>query len=273
MNTELPPLPDIVAKVDAKLSNPGTSLVDVARVIETEPVLTGRILKLANSVHYGGGRIECKSLTLAIGRLGLKTVRKAVFSVAVSRLFRDATIIDQWQFWRHSLSVGYLARCFCKRKAGTPQDQEAAYLAGLMHEIGVMVFGFLIPDEYTDFLRTIDREGATLEYQEYDTFGIDHAELGAKFLEQAWQISSQVTSAVRKHHDIFHGVGRKPKIEHHVFLANCFCNEQEITNGIQVITESMDEKMYTSMGFYEDEKADFMIELEANIEQAELLLR
>jgi len=85
LNNDLPPMPDIVQQIDIKIKNPETSLVDVAKMIETEPVLTGRILKLANSVKYSGGRSACKSLAMAVGRLGLKTVRELVYSFALSQ--------------------------------------------------------------------------------------------------------------------------------------------------------------------------------------------
>lgn len=59
-------MPDIVQRIEYKIQNPKTSLIAVAKLIETEPVLTGRILKLANSVMYSGGRAESKSLSIAI---------------------------------------------------------------------------------------------------------------------------------------------------------------------------------------------------------------
>ena len=77
------------------------------------------------------------------------------------------------------------------------EDIEFAYLCGLMHDTGILVFDHLIPDEYSEFLGTIKSSDITLAENEAETFGITHAELGALFIEKWWPVSPGLVEAIR----------------------------------------------------------------------------
>ncbi len=272
LDSNLPPLPDIVQRIEYKIQNPKTSLVAVAKLIETEPVLTGRILKLANSVMYSGGRTECKSLSMAIGRLGLETVRELVYSFALSQFDSGSLMIDTNKFWRHSLSVAILSKILSKKAKLKTFDQDVAYLAGLMHDIGIIVFSYLMTDEYDEFLRGLSEENASLDFLEQMKFEIDHAELGAVFLENSWQISGIISSALRKHHTEFYPSSKLPRIESIVFVANCLANNHGNTVGIDVFIENWDDKFLTGLGIKTDDKEKILEELDRTIIEIESML-
>jgi len=266
------PLPDIVQRIEYKIQNPTTSLVAVAKLIETEPVLTGRILKLANSVMYGGGRAESKSLSMAIGRLGLETVRELVYSFALSQFNSSSMMIDTNEFWRHGLAVAILSKLLSKKVGHKTFDQDTAYLAGLMHDVGIIVFSFLMTDEYDTFLETVSDDDAPLDYLEQNKFVIDHAELGAEFLEKTWQISGVISASVRKHHGDFFASPKKPRVESIVQVANRLCNDHGISNGINVSTDIWEDKYLTGIGIRADLKDKIMEDLDRAIVNIETML-
>lgn len=181
-------------------------------------------------------------------------------------------MIDTNELWRHGLSVAILSKVLSKKAGLKLFDQDVAYLAGLMHDVGIIVFSYLMTDEYDAFLEGVSEENATLDYLEQSKFSIDHVELGAVFLESAWQISGVISAAVRKHHDEFFPSPKKPRIESIVHIANCLCNEHGLTNGIEVLNDSYDEKLLSGIGINPDSKVNILEELDRAIENIETML-
>lgn len=91
-----------------------------------------------------------------------------------------------------------------------------------MHDIGIMVFCYLIPDEYIEFLRSVQDEEVPLEVREYKKFGIDHPELGAVFIKKWWQVDDHILQAVRYHHFPFVGLESDKRCEQMVHIATAF---------------------------------------------------
>ena len=106
--------------------------------------------------------------------------------------------MDQRQFWRHSLAVAILSKIVGKKLLKVKKDQENAYLAGLMHDMGMLVFCFLVPEEYAEFLKTVPALDGTLPQMELAKFGIDHHELGGLFISKYWHLDPAIVQAVKE---------------------------------------------------------------------------
>lgn len=188
-------MPDILIRLEAKIDDPGGELDDIAQLIETEPVLAGRLLALSNSVflELAGKNPFLKGAVL---RLGLKLVLDLAYTLELPRIFAGVGTFKQDKFWKHCLAVGVLSRHIAGRWDPERRIGEQAYLAGLMHDIGILVFYFLIPKEYRNFLRGIEDKESPLETLEREQFGICHAELGAGFIKKWWPLDAEVVEAV-----------------------------------------------------------------------------
>ena len=229
---DLPPLPDILMNLDKKINDPDCDIVEVSGIIESEPVLSGRLIKLANSVLFGGGREKTEDLNDAVMRLGVKMVLDMAYTVKLPGLFNKAKGFNQIHFWTHSLGVAYLTRSLAHMVKISYEEIEFAYLCSLMHDIGIVVFDHLIPDEYTEFLKQIKSSDLTLAENEEGTFGITHAELGARFIEKWWPVSPGLVDAIRVHHDSPGDDGNVKHIAHLLATANLLANQNEFSNGI-----------------------------------------
>lgn len=117
-------------------------------------MLTSRIIKVANSSRYGGGRAVSNSTT-AMVRLGFTEIQNIIYSYALLKTFKSAQLINKKKFWLHSLAVGFCAQTLSILLGATDEEQDQAYMSGLMHDVGIMVFGYLIPDAYRGFLKRI----------------------------------------------------------------------------------------------------------------------
>ena len=229
---DLPPLPDILINLENRVNDPDCDVLEISGIIETEPVLSGRLIQLSNSVLFGGGREKTEDLNDAVMRLGVKMVLDMAYSLKLPGLFHKPKGFNQLDFWTHSLGVAYLTRSLAYIVDISEEEIEFAYLCGLMHDVGILVFDHLISEEYTEFLKKIKSSDLTLAENETQTFGISHAELGARFIERWWPVSPGLVQAIRIHHDSPGDDGNVKHIAHLLATANLLANQNEFSNGI-----------------------------------------
>ena len=136
---DLPVLPQVPQRVMAMVYDPMTSMRDVARVINDDPVIAVKILKLANSAYYGG-RQSITSLDVACARLGMKMIVKMVHAVGSRNMYRTRSkeLRDTMQrLWKHSVVAAYCAGEIASIMPILSSDE--VFLAGLVHDIGRVV--------------------------------------------------------------------------------------------------------------------------------------
>ncbi len=269
---DLPPLPDIVFKLQKMIRDPRTNAKTIAGLIEMDPVLAGRILKLSNSVYYSRATTPVTSLPVAITKIGFNMLIKLVYSLKVTKAFSDSTLIDNDAFWRHCLAAAIFTQSLSRRIRAHVEEQDIAYLAGLMHDIGIIVFGYLIPEEYGSFIEGIADEEKPLEVMEKETFGIDHAELGAMFVETWWDVDQRISISIRQHHFPFLGEGGERQCEQMVHIANGVCNNVGITNGIECYHEVFKEGAWEELGLSLEDVDEILNEVNDALDQARELM-
>ncbi len=250
MNTkgDLPPFPDIVVNLQKQLKNPYVGINDIAEIIKLDMALSGRILKIASSAYYTTGVEDVKTLPVAINKIGMDKIKQLVLSLELTKLFTNSKVLDHFSFWRHCLAVAIVTQKLSTYTEVSEQVRDMAYLSGLMHDVGIMVFAYLIPDEYSEFLQTIGEEEETLEKQEAKRFGIDHQELGALFIKKWWEVDPEIILAVEFHHFPFKGTENEKRSIQLVNVANGICNSQGLTNGINCHSEVFKEGAWEQLG-------------------------
>jgi len=233
----IPPLPDILVRLESKIEDPKSNISDIAILIETEPILSGRMIQLSNSVFFSRGGDKVENLSQAIIRLGLKMILDLAYTLEVPKLFMKGKGINQNKFWQHSLAVAILSRILNQRLKGLQIEQDMCYLSGLMHDIGIMVFNYLIPEEYSEFLKHIRGAEKPLHELETEKFGISHPELGSLFIQKWWPVPEEVVTSVGKHFLTMSNQGKKYPILLVVIIANAIANTYDMGNGISDIEE------------------------------------
>lgn len=265
---DLPPLPEILRRLEEKIDDPDSCIEDISELIQTEPVLRGRLMKLANSVFFGGGRDQADDLNSAVGRLGLKMVLDLAYTLELPNLFVNTKGFNQIRFWHHALVVAVCSRSISRLLEKTVEEQTHAYTAGLMHDIGIMVFAYLIPDQYADFLSKGKSVNKLLEVQEQDEFGISHPELGAIFIGKWWPVDPSVVASVKYHHlSLDQEEEATP-----VIVANRIANSQGILNGTNIFIEPEEEDIGEQIGLSPEETSDVIDEAQEALNLAQDLL-
>ena len=197
----IPPLPDILTSLERKINDPESDINDISALIETDPVLSGKLVKLANSVFFSGGGERSKDMSEAVLRLGIKMVLELIYTIELPNIFKKPKGFDSLVFWRHSLAVAFLSKSIALHASSrlSKEEVEVSYLAGLMHDLGILIFDFLIPAEYEEFLKETASSRGDLCSLEKKRFGISHPELGAEFIRRWWPVSAEVVDAVKCH--------------------------------------------------------------------------
>ena len=171
----------------------------ISEVIRRDPSLTSRLLRLVNSVYYGLST-PVNNIEEAVFYLGVRQVRQLTMVTPIIEDFQRLTrqCAFPWrEFWQHCIGTAILTREIIN-SVEAPLD-ESDYVAGLVHDVGKIAMAWSFPEHFTE----IHRQASTGVYDlleiENHVLGIDHPELGAKYLERN-RLPEVLITAARCHH-------------------------------------------------------------------------
>ncbi len=270
----MPSLPTTVSKVLEVCNNPKTSPVDLDRVIQLDPVLLGRVLKLINSAYYSLGT-QVTSLVRAIIMLGVNTVKNLALSSAVlDRVSskKDFRALNMEGFWRHSLCVGVTAKLIAKRRGIDPKGIEEYFTAGLLHDIGKIPLNTALAEEYVLTMSLADRERISLVASERRSLGLDHCEAGGVVAEN-WKLSGAIADAVRWHHDLDAYSGEYGDVLRTVAVADFFANREGIGFSGNRYPDKVSPETFDLLAMEKSMLEELEEPVNAEIEKAKVLLK
>lgn len=215
----LPGLPSVFVDLEQAMRNPEVPLAELALIIERDPGLTIRILKTVNSAFFGLKR-QLVTVVDALAVLGLEAVQ----ALAIGHGTFEQEPVHQaleptvQRLWDHSQRVASLARRIAREAGLEHSDIDAAFFAGLMHDIGILVCLSEIPETYLRLLKATQRHGVAMYLAERSVLGVDHAQIGG-YLLGLWGIGDHVVEAVVTHH-IAPAEARPRSIADCVYLAD-----------------------------------------------------
>src|SRR4051812_27317387 len=132
-------LPEVTARIIATVEDPKSTASQLHKIVSHDPALVTRILKVVNSAFYGlPGQIG--SIERAIVLLGLNGVKNIAVAASLGQMFRGARLCERFtpkDLWKHCIAVGVAARDLAKQMKLNSSDE--AFLAGMIHDIGVLI--------------------------------------------------------------------------------------------------------------------------------------
>ena len=275
-NANLPPLPEILFGLQKIMDDPDCEVEDVYRLIKTDAILSGRLITLANSALFGTGRDETRNLQDAVVRLGMKQVMDLVYALELPKTFKKNKAFDQIEFWKHSMAVAFITRSLAKKLLSDLDDLESAFLAGLMHDVGILVLDNVIPQEYFNFLTLKDLSSSdkSLQVLEEEEFGIAHPEVGAEFMTKWWSLPPKVASAALTHHGSGPVKGEPLTLNQIVSTANRIADMNEFAHPVTTAYEDSLEEGYLEVLEISQEELDVVVDTTViGLMAAETLLR
>lgn len=197
-------LPEVTLRIIELVEDPSSTAQDLHEVISNDPALCSRILKVVNSSFYGlPGQIA--SINRAIVMLGLNAVKNIAIAASLAKLFRGGELTPFFsakELWDHSNSVAIACKLLSDRLGMGLGDE--AYLAGLIHDIGIMVE---MQYDRSNLIDALDRCNAdvtgrpsvSLLETEEEIFGANHQDFG-KGLCDKWKFPTPFMAAAGYHH-------------------------------------------------------------------------
>ncbi len=226
--SNLPTLPSTVSAILYELSNPDSSAVDLAKLIASDQSLAGNVLKVVNSAYYSFRR-KVSALTEAIVILGYKEIRKIILSVTAYKFISNISKnLDRKKLWDHALACAITANTLTRK---TRILEEGCFEAGLLHDIGKVIFDYLDAGLFSDVVDETLNRGVTLYEVEPKYFGTTHAEVGS-LLAREWNLPDKIVKAIQYHHSPEKVEDEHKRLVNIVALANYLTYEFSLGDGI-----------------------------------------
>lgn len=201
---QLPALPGIAAQLISLKNNPYSSGAELVAIVQQDPAITAQLIRYANSPLYGMSD-NVTSLERAVNQvLGFDFVVDLVFGLSIGRSLRmersGALGLDA--FWYHSLSCATLTHSLIQRiDFGRRPQPSVGYLAGLLHNIGLLLLGDQFPESYQPLNRAVTQSpDKGLEQLEHEHIGVAHTEIGRRLMV-AWGMPEELVTSVAQHHN------------------------------------------------------------------------
>ncbi|MBI5589971.1 MAG: HDOD domain-containing protein [Deltaproteobacteria bacterium] len=228
----IPTLPHILLQLIKSCNADSGSLKDISRIIEKDPALTSRILRLVNSAYYSKNN-RISSVDGAVGFLGTNAIKNIAICSSVHEVFQNVksrTGFNLKHFWWHSLRCAILAKSIAEKQKY--HDPDEAFLSGMLHDLGKIILWVNFPDQYADLLEK-GKGRPDLILAEETQLGANHAEIGA-WLLNLWNFPQEIVNAVLSHHDSPNSMQKAPPLAQFIYVANGLSKNsgQKITGGL-----------------------------------------
>jgi HD-like signal output (HDOD) protein len=262
----LPVLPQVVSTVFRVVGDPHSTARDLEKLIEQDPGLTAKVLRVVNSPAYGVSQINSVGRALAV--LGVNRVRNLLVSVAFQNMISDrskSTKFNKVEYWRHSLAVAVAARGLAR--VSMAYRAEELFLIGLFHDIGLIVMDKFCPEILDLVIRYAEVHNIPLDEAETKIGAFSHAQLGS-ILAAKWGFGESVKVTVAGHHDPS-SLSTPNNGTAIVYVANRLAHESGFTNQMPKVSIQVDEAMLKAIDVTTDQLEVVRSEMTQEVEKAQ----
>jgi HD-like signal output (HDOD) protein len=270
----LPTLPEVALKVQQLIFSDEGCAVKLSRIIEQDPALTARILRVANSGFYGStGRVS--SVPMAITRLGFNEIGQIIIATSVIKILsRNSHVLNYRQFWKHALTAAHMAY-ITSRFSGTPfspEERQTLYLAGLLHDVGILIYDQFFHDEFEEIMDyAAANEVSYLEAERAVAPKETHAALGAALLEM-WKLTPATINGVRFHHAPEKASNKQKSIPFAIYLSEYILCNSGLDSFEGHILRTQEGCILKELNIEAESLPEYLLEAQAEVEKSDLIL-
>jgi HD-like signal output (HDOD) protein len=230
---------------------------EVVRLVSYDKTIAAQCIRIASSPLFGLSRAP-ETIRSAVISMGITRLKDVVLTFSLGQILpAEKFVIDPGVFWRHSLGCALVCRKFCEITGSV--SPEKAYLAGLLHDLGIIVNCMVFPQETARAIEKGKQEQIPLHEAERATMGFSHCETG-RVLGEAWHLPDDMREVIACHHDLDMSKQAAPLVAV-VHLSDLLCRMRGMGHG-----------------YYESRRVDFMdspawtivSEADSNIEKMDL---
>jgi putative nucleotidyltransferase with HDIG domain len=265
---KMPAFPKSVQRVVQLAANIEAPAKEIVQVIECDPVLTVKILKVINSAFYGLSH-KINSVQRAVVHIGLNTVKNLALSVAAMGMLKTSNKagFNPTAFLLHALTTAAISRKLAERVGLSQSACGDCFVAGLLHDFGKVVFAEFMPEGFRLALAKSREEEIPLHLAEHEFLGIDHAEAGT-LLAERWGLSELLIEAIRHHHgEPVNAFGEC------LFAANQISKRLRYGNGGNPVVEAFPDAIVSRFGLSLEPLIGDLGDLDPIAREAELFIK
>lgn len=194
----LPSPPSVALRLLETIKRERFSYREVAEVIQYDPALTAKVLRVVNSAYYALHE-RVGGIERALVILGVNTVKNIAFSITLVEALRtDSTdIFDIDYFWKRSIIAAIGTELFAEYLGITADD---LYVSALLQDLGILILHTNFPEAYSRLIEEKNREESPIQVLEMRRFGFTHQELCSAVLKK-WKLPENIYQPIGYHHD------------------------------------------------------------------------
>jgi putative nucleotidyltransferase with HDIG domain len=266
---KMPAFPSSVQKVVQLASDINSPAKEIVRIIECDPVMTVKILKVINSSFYGLSN-KITSVQRAVVHIGLNTIKNLALSIAAIGMLKpkNKAGFNTNDFLLHSLTTASICKMLAEKQSLSKSDCSDYFVAGLLHDFGKIVFAQYLPVEFKLALEKSNELQLSLHLSEQEFIGISHAEAG-RLLAEKWQLSEQLITAITYHHDASHD----NQMSQSIFAANQISKLLKFGDAGNPVIETFPDSITNRFGLQLDELAESLGDLTQVVSEASAFIR
>ncbi|HYU15457.1 MAG TPA: HDOD domain-containing protein, partial [Candidatus Acidoferrum sp.] len=193
---KLPSIPETYWVLTRAIEDPSARTDDIARIVQRDPAMCAKVLQLVNSAYFGLAR-PVSSVAQAITFLGLDLLKGLALTLNVFAT-TEATAPEGISYEKIQ-HMSMLTAKLAKQMAPDPKEAEAAFTAGLIHDVGLIILALSMPDRVTEVFKVSAATGRPAHEVELELLGATHAEVGG-YLLGVWGLPLPIVEAVAYHH-------------------------------------------------------------------------
>lgn len=268
--TELGSLPEVTTRIIQVVEDPRTTARDIQEVVQTDPALAAKLLRIVNSAFYGLPS-QISTLDRAILMLGLTAVKNLAMAMSLSRLLRGGPINDKFDardLWTHSVAVAVCARMLVTASKCLPPNE--AFVAGLVHDMGLIVARQIAPDKLAAVVNACVEKPQSFRAVERNLIGADHQTLGGA-LAARWKFPPGLRYAIAYHHEPQPLQPEFQKIAATIYVADTLCCAGEFGFWLTGHDQEISEEILGQACLTREQLGSVLDNLPENVREAEQL--
>ncbi len=196
---DFPTLPTVYTALTDVMANPRSTSQDAAAVIMRDQSAASKVLKTANSPLYGfRGKID--TISQAIFHIGFEEVRNLIIAISIIDIFKNTKLSVNYnpvELWKHSIAVGVITKIIGKELG--VKNLENYFLAGILHDIGKLLFIKDLRNEYEKTLQYCQEKHISIKDAEAETLGITHT-IAGELIAEKWKLPAPLRNAIKHHY-------------------------------------------------------------------------
>jgi putative nucleotidyltransferase with HDIG domain len=272
---DLPTLPAVVQRLGQAIRDPNMDAIRLARILEDDPSISSKVLKVANSALYGG-KEPIATVSHAIARMGMTAVHNIALSTSLFSAHRQRgeTAFERKAFWQHCITTGIAATVLydkTQNRLATRYRRDQLHLSGLLHDIGKIIFDQYLFPEFSLALKESAELRIPLFQIELNHLSADHAQVGA-WLGEKWKLSAEMVEVIRWHHEPANATAPHQDLVMLCHVANYICNREKLGNSGDTVAPAFFPSIWKRLGFEVRDIAGIVDQVNAEASKSEVLL-